>query len=365
MKKTRELTLLLVVGVAMSVLMTGSLVASTFGDVTINGFGHQSYIETDTNTYVVDDATEGSYQDMTVGLTFTAKPSDKVALKAQVVQRDGEIKLDWGFGQYQINEYFGVKAGKMKLPFGFYTELLPVKALHPFSFLPGVYDYGVNAVMGFGVFGNYEFENGWGVSADLYNGYFPAPEFAGSLDDFMGGQLWVTPPVQGLRVGAGYFQTDLNIPIYGMETPLEFLMFSSEYVGDKLFVRGEYSPVKAYDEKSQTTYYLEAGYLVHPMIQPVVRFSSWKDELFEEMAANFDLVTGRDMMGRPRLTETETAIALGVNFFPASGIAIKGEYHIFDGNSSFYPGNQDPLSLMNPSPDEKWNMFAFSLAFMF
>ena len=364
MRKTRELTLLLIIGVAMSVLMTGSLVAGELGGITINGFGHQSYIETDTNTFVVDDGTEGSYQDMTVGLTFTAKPSDQVYLRAQVVHRDEEIALDWGFGEYHFNEYVGIKAGKMKLPFGFYTELLPVKALHPFTFLPGVYDYGVNSVMGFGAFGNYEFDNGWGVSAEVYNGYFPAG-IGGTLDDFLGGQLWVTPSVEGLRVGAGYFATTLNIPIYGMETPLSFMMLSAEYVGDKFFARSEYSPVKADDEKTQTNYYIEAGYLVHPMIQPVARLTSWKNESWVDDVGNYDLVTGRDMFGRPMLTEDETGIALGVNIFPATGVVLKGEYHMVDGNSSFAPANQDPLSLANPSPDEKWNLFAFSMAFMF
>ncbi len=350
---SRVMQILMIAGFCIAII--GSANAGELDNISIHGFAHQSFIKTDTNTFVVDNAEDGSFKDFTVGLTFTAKPANNVFIRAQIIENDNTIDLDWGFGEYHINENFGVKAGKMKLPFGLFTETMPVRALQPFNFLPGFYNFGVNTVNGFGGFANYEHENGWGGSFDLYGGYFPA-NIGGSLDDILGGQLWITPPIDGLKTGFGYVQSTLNIPLYGMAMNLKFCMLSCEYTGDKLFMRSEYSWATVDGDKDNQWLYAEAGYLVNEYIQPVVRWAKWED---------LDWTSAPDPVGRPKLTKTETEIGMGVNVFMSNGVILKLEYHMFDGNSSLALSNQDPMDMKNPVPDEKWNLLSLSTAFMF
>ncbi len=350
MSKSKTMTLILAFGIVMSMLLgAGAFAQGGLGGVTMNGFGHQSYLKTDTNTYVVSNASEGSFDDFVLGLTFTAKPADRVFVRAQVIHQDASIELDWGFGEYHFNEYVGIKAGKVKMPFGCYTETMDVKAMQPFTYLSGFYFYGVNSYNGVGLFGSYEAESGWGGEAEVYAGVGVVEGGAGRLKDLAGAQVWVTPPVMGARAGFGYWQTELNVPAWP-QMDVSVAMISAEYVGDRLFTRGEHTIVKTNGEESNTYDYAEAGYLVTDIFQPVVRWSHAKLETPELQLA----ATG--------ITQTETDIAFGINIFPAEGFVIKAEHHMVDGNSSLEAMQRLGLNLV---PKDKWSLTAVNIAFMF
>ncbi|MCP4581175.1 MAG: hypothetical protein GY839_06120 [candidate division Zixibacteria bacterium] len=343
-KKSIRITIII-----MALMLLCYIQSAKAADVTINGFGHQSYITTDTNTYVVDNATEGSFKDYVMGLTFTAKASEKAFIKAQIVRQGTEFRLDWGFGQYQVNEYFGIKGGKIKLPFGFYTETMDVKALQPFTFLTGIYFYGVNSFNGFGAFGSYELENGLSGELEIYGGSSPTSDGLGILKDFLGTQVWINPPLDGLRMGFGYWQMALEVTGWP-EMDVSVMLASAEYIGNKIFIRSEYNRNSTDDVAAGSNIYVEGGYLVHDLVQPVVR---WAHSSYEEEEA---------VLVMRGLTKTEDAISFGVNLFPTDGIVFKLEHHIVDGNTSLEPTQRTGQNLV---PGDSWGLTAASIAFMF
>ncbi|MCP4685327.1 MAG: hypothetical protein GY867_07750 [bacterium] len=350
MSKSKTMTLILAFGIVMLMLLSaGAFAQGGLGGITINGFGHQNYIKTDTNTYVVPDGTDGSFEDYVMGLTFTAKPSDQVFVRAQIVHQNNEVRVDWGFGEYRFNEYLAFKAGKVKLPFGLYTETMDVKAMQPFSYLPGIYFYGVNSYNGVGLLGSYEAESGWGGEAEIFRGQSVTSDGVGRLKDLVGTQIWVTPPVMGAKAGFGYWQTEINVPGWPV-MDVSIAMISAEYVGDQILVRAEHNFTNANSEEVSTNTYVEAGYLIKELVQPVVRWANTKLENPEA-----------ELQARG-LTADETDIAFGVNIFPAEGFVFKAEHHIVDGNASLEPTQRQGQNL---APDDKWGLTAISVAFMF
>jgi hypothetical protein len=352
MKSVKSFYKISILTISLLFVLSANALCGGFGDnITINGFGHQSYIKTDTNTYVVGDATQGSFKDYVMGLTFSAKVTNQVFIRAQMVHSSDGFQLDWGFGEYHFNDNFGVKAGKVKLPFGLYSETVDVKALQPFGYLHGVYFYGINDFNGVSLFSSFESESGFGGSLDIYGGTgIYAVGFAqGSLEDFYGGQAWITLPVDGLRFGYGYWQTVLNVTNYP-EIDVNMHMGSGEYIGNKFFAKTEYNKVQAQGENTQTNFYMEAGYQVHEMIQPVMRYG-WQKLHEDKMVLDYR-----------GLTETETEYAFGVNIFPSRGFMVKLEHHVMDGSASL---DRTQMMAQNLAPNDKWSLTMMSVAFMF
>jgi len=355
----------------------GAGVQAGMGDVTINGFGHQSYLKTDTNQYITSNSSDGSFDDFVLGLTFTAKVNDKIRVRSQIVNDLGGIRLDWGFGEYNFNDNFGFKVGKVKLPAGLQTETQDVKALQPFAFLPQpLYGSGVNSYTGAGLFAGTELENGFSGEVEVFVGKSTADQytFAAPIEftDFIGGRLMVTTPVPGLRFGGAFVSTKFTLalpevtgidmttdppsPIVAyidremdVRIPLGFV----EYVGDRLFVRGEYAQFDL-DYHKSPTYYVEAGYLITPVFQPVARYTHGEvNDITNDLLAMSNAARG--------ITDDMTEIAFGLNVFLGSGMVVKAEYHAFDGSAELDQQTFD----RNAVVDDKWNMMAAQVAFMF
>ncbi|MCP4703210.1 MAG: hypothetical protein GY865_01250 [candidate division Zixibacteria bacterium] len=348
--------------IALMTMMVLGLSISVFaGDIgetiSINGFGHQSYLKTDTNTYVVEDANDGSFRDYVTGLTFSARPSEKVFIRAQMLHSSAGLQVDWGFGEYHFNDNFGFKAGKVKLPFGFYSETMDVKALQPFSYLTGIYFYGVNSYNGVGFFGSHEFNSGWGADLEVFAGASITADGTGILKDFYGGQFWLRPPVDGLKLGFGHWETEINVPGWPV-FPVAISMFSGEYIADSWFLRSEYNLNIQTHEKTGTNLYIEGGFMINDYIQPVVR---WANTKLEE--GSLALSYG--------IEDTENAYSFGVNVFPSPGMVVKLEHHIMKGDASLQATQREGLNLgtmtlSGPSgPENNWSLTSMSVAFMF
>ncbi|MCP4566175.1 MAG: hypothetical protein GY841_01205 [FCB group bacterium] len=350
----KMLTLLTIMILCLSVVAAASDISET---ITINGFGHQSYMKTDTNTYVVADAEEGSFRDYVTGMTFSAKPSEKVFIRAQLIHGNDGLRVDWGFGEYQFNENLGFKAGRVKLPFGLYSETMDVKALQPFSYLTGIYFYGVNSYNGVGFFGSHDLDNGWGADLELFGGQSITSDGSGILKDFYGGQFWLRTPVDGLKFGVGHWETEINVPGWPV-FPVAISMFSGEYIADRWFLRSEYNRNVQSHDHTGSNLYVESGYLINDFLQPVAR---WAYTKLEE--GTMALSVG--------IEDTENAYSLGVNIFPGPGMVVKLEHHIMQGDASLQPTQREGLNLgaMTASgptgPEDNWSLTSMSVAFMF
>ncbi len=142
MKRFSTLSMMLVL-----VLLPCSLFAFDLGKLQINGFVSQGYMESSNNNFLDPGSQDGTFEINEIGLTFNAPITDKLRIGAQLLSRDlgpdgnNDLSLDWAFGDYRVTDWFGVRAGKLKLPVGLYNETRDSDFLRAMAFLPqSVYD---------------------------------------------------------------------------------------------------------------------------------------------------------------------------------------------------------------------------------
>src|SRR5579864_2273544 len=133
-----------------------------------------------------------------------------------------EVGVDWLFYQHRFGDR-AAKVGRVKIPFGIYNEVRDVGTLLPF-YRPSTDFYGTGSFTTETVDGaelSYDaldLGGGWQLDADLYAGNwdFLAITTSGLVQakarGSVGGELWVTTPIRGLRLGAGGMR-------YTSETP--------------------------------------------------------------------------------------------------------------------------------------------------
>lgn len=240
-----------------TVLCMNMFAAAQSTDLYISGFASQGFLITSGNRFLVDKSLEGSFELNETGIAIQANPNDRLRVGIQMLARDvGEegnnvVMLDWAMGDYHWRDYLGIRAGKIKLPLGFYNQGRDIDMLRTSILLPqSVYyerqrDF-VLAHEGLSVYGNvplhakgyldYEVYCGTLNVPDVTHGFWGsifqaggagsavdlAPQFAakyganpantsvvflGSEEESVqfpvvyGGALTWFPPIQGLRVG--------------------------------------------------------------------------------------------------------------------------------------------------------------------
>ena len=255
--------------------------AFTVEGVDIHGFIGQGYLKSDDNNYLAD-TEDGTAEFTEMGINFS-KEFDKLRIGFQLFSRDlgeygnNEIELDWAVGDYRINEMIGIRAGKVKMPLGFYNQERDLDMLRTSVLLPAsVYDEAqrglVSTFQGAGVYGlldgrvagEFEYELFYGgTSVDNDSLYMhgiasSAPERPGgvgvasqetSVDYIAGGALRWNTPLEGLRIGGSYNRSESVATVtfedgeeVEMEIPKEATWVASvEYTWDNLTLTAEYA----------------------------------------------------------------------------------------------------------------------------
>ncbi|MBI9073843.1 MAG: hypothetical protein JEZ02_00435 [Desulfatibacillum sp.] len=280
--------------------LSGLAQAANIGDVAIHGFVSQGYLKTDDVNYLAD-TTKGTYQFNEAGINFNYT-RDKLRVGAQFFSRDlgdfgnNDVLLDWGMGEYRLFDELGFRAGRCKMPVGFYNQGRDVDILRTPIFLPNsVYDESMrdvcSAYNGFAIFGaidakflgGFEYEayvgglnmdedslflkgKAEGIDQSLKSSLPPGLSAEVSNMDFeaksTGGATlrWETP-LPGLRLGATYNLTKMEItsdmmveispllvPPAGMTIPAkawvdaeaQVFVYSGEFSWRNLILAGEY-----------------------------------------------------------------------------------------------------------------------------
>jgi hypothetical protein len=234
--------------VIMALLPCGSLFAFEVGKLQVNGFLSQGYLQSSDNNFLDPNSKDGTFQLNELGLTFTAPISEKLRIGAQFLSRDmgeegnNEVTLDWAYGDYRFADWFGVRAGKIKLPVGLYNESRDSDFLRTMAFLPqSVYDEMQRSFMGAGLgaglygnvpagnLGDFDYQLFYGqnqvdedillvdeglnedgmnyIVKTLSGGYANVDRFKYEADYAVAASLVYNLPVDGLRLGASYFRT--------------------------------------------------------------------------------------------------------------------------------------------------------------
>lgn len=264
----RSLALL---GLAFSSITSIASAAVTWQTIQFGGFASQGYLDSSANDYL-GDTKKGTFDFREYALN-ASWATGKLRLGAQVFGQklgdygDDKIKLDWATVDYQAAQWFGIRAGRVKLPRGLYNESLDLDAVRPFVLLPqSVYDNRLRdfsaAFNGGMAYGNVEMKKVGSLDYRLYVGKMPLSTDSGASDYFntdapfpnltigfkaaYGGALFWNTPVTGLKVGYSYsrfkdFSTLRFVPFRGLfaykDTPhYDRHLFSIEYItGDWVF----------------------------------------------------------------------------------------------------------------------------------
>jgi hypothetical protein len=189
--------------------------------VEIHGFVSQGFIVSTQNEYLAH-SQRGSFELTEVGLNFTKQLTDDLRVGVQLFAQDlGPIgnyrpEADWYYLDYHWRDWLGMRVGRLKMPFGLFSEVNDIDAarvpiLLPQSIYPVDHREYLFAQTGGELYGSLRLGP---VGALEYRGYggtlfadTPAPPAPGiTVDDirvpyvFGGRVLWSTP-VPGLQLG--------------------------------------------------------------------------------------------------------------------------------------------------------------------
>jgi hypothetical protein len=107
----------------------------------VHGFVSQGFLVTSHNNYLAR-STKGSFEFTEVGINVTKPLTDKLRVGVQLFARDlGPIgnysaKFDWFYADYRFADWLGIRAGRVKLPFGLYNEINDADSARTFVLLP-------------------------------------------------------------------------------------------------------------------------------------------------------------------------------------------------------------------------------------
>ncbi|HEX2730557.1 MAG TPA: hypothetical protein VHM70_03095 [Polyangiaceae bacterium] len=188
-----------------------------------HGFASQGYIKSIGNNYLAKSKDAGSFEFSEVGLNFTKNLSEELRTGAQLFAHDlgplGNFRpqFDWFYIDYHPRDWFGIRAGRIKVPFGLYNELNDVDVARQPILLPqSIYQADhreflfaqtggeIYGDVPLGPVGDLEYRLYGGTLSSDIEGNPPAPGVTVSnvnVPYIVGGRAMWDTPIDGLRSG--------------------------------------------------------------------------------------------------------------------------------------------------------------------
>ncbi|MGC4089623.1 MAG: hypothetical protein QM756_17395 [Polyangiaceae bacterium] len=312
--------------------------------IEVHGFVSQGFIKTSRNNYLAR-SERGSFEFSEAGINFTKSLGDDLRVGLQLFARDlGPLgnytpQLDWFYLDYRPRDWFGLRAGRTKLPFGLYNESSDIDAarvpiLLPQSIYPVDHRDYLLAQTGGEAYGEVPLGDAGAAEYRLYGGTInmgppaAAPTPGISVENLdvpylVGGRLMWLTPVTGLQVGgsaqalrldwtyriapelqtplqaAGLLPTDLNgrLPV---KFRVNLFVASLEFARDDWLLSAEYSrwtgefesraPALLPGHVVNERYYIMGSYRVAPWFTPGIYYSVYHP--------NVDQRSGRENVQR-------------------------------------------------------------------
>ena len=123
-------------------LLAGGAHAQDLAGIEIHGFATQGFLFSSNNNYLTMQSSTGSLQwtDGAVSITDSLTEKLRVGIQLhmyQLGQLGGpNLEVDWVSGDYRVNDYFGVRAGKVKTPLGLFNDSQDIDAIFLWILLP-------------------------------------------------------------------------------------------------------------------------------------------------------------------------------------------------------------------------------------
>ena len=335
--------------------------------VEVHGFVSQGFILSSGNNYL-GNSKRGSFEFNEVGINFTKGLHDRLRVGVQFFARDlGAVgnyapKVDWLYLDYRFADWLGLRAGRLKAPFGLYNEVndidsARVPVLLPQSVYPILNRDILLAQTGGELYGYLRMPPAGALEYRLYGGTLfidpPVAQPPLSLKSFQvpyvfGGRLMWETPLDGLRLGGSVqqlrFDTAYTLPGMPPMPPSEitigipFVLWlgSFEYAAHDLLVAAEYGrwkadvettigPASKVDTVVNERYYVMAAYRVSPWFYPGVYYS--------RLVENVDKPMHRD--------NYQNDLALTFRFDLTTHWLLKLEGHYMNGTLDLAPALND------------------------
>jgi hypothetical protein len=349
------------------------------GQLQVHGFISQGFLFTSDNNYLAN-SSRGSFEFTELGLNFTLQPMDRLTLGLQIFSHDlgpiGDYRatLDWYSVDYHWQDWLGIRAGRVKLPFGLYNDSSDIDSartaiLLPQSIYPAQNRDFLLAQTGFELYGYRGLGGAGGLDYRLYGGTIfldirPQPGSPVTAVDLnvpfvAGGRLMWAAPVEGLRLGGSLqflrLETHLLVPSspgqVAVNLPVMLWVASVEYTVRDLLLAVEYSRWRVRTESSNPSLvpegltFSERGYaLASYRVNSWLQAGAYYSLLFPNVSRRGSL-EGR---------QNDAALTLRFDINPFWLVKVEGHYmHGMAGLSSSLNGNQ-PLSSLHPD----WALFA-------
>ena len=349
-------------------------------ELQVHGFISQGFLLTSANDYLAR-SSKGSFEFTELGLNFTLPATDRLTLGLQIFSHalgpigDYRATLDWYSLDYHWRDWLGIRAGRVKVPFGLYNDSSDIDSartaiLLPQSIYPAANRDFLLAQTGGELYGFKDLGVAGGLDYRLYGGtiFLDVKQQAGSpfsvvdlnVPFVAGGRMLWMPPVEGLRLGGSLqflrLETHLlpasssssvavNIPamlwVASVEYTVRDLLFAAEY--SRWRVRAESSNPAMFPE---TLTFSERAYALTSY-----RLSSWL-----QAGAYYSLLFPNvSQRGGPQGRQLDAALTLRFDVNAYWLIKLEGHYmHGTAGLSSSLNGNR-PLSALTPD----WALFTF------
>lgn len=385
----------------------GSGQAQILDNVALHGFGSWAAGKTNNeNRYFIWDK-DGNYEHLEAALNIQAEVYDDVTAYVQgSFERTWlgtETDVDYAFAEWRFSDMLTFRGGKVNAPFMLYSEIYNVRTVRPFFNLPaGIYhDAGAEAYKGIGLTGTFSPHKDWKLQYDFYGGtmvqhpnrrisyqeayydeeygdiqenwYLEVPDQA--VEQMIGGRIMVSPPLDGLRFGLSaytgdqkYYENDSlteyeqkwkNEKLFNtLEEPV-FVGLSAEYISDRWELRSEYLLTCQDDPEYQSNkIYAEAAYRFTEHWQAAVRY---EHNTVDEFPAQALLADFASLMEHNELV-------FGLNYWFTPKLALKGSFHLVDGNSFAVPADDEEyMTGLSEGyfKDEQTQLFLLGLQFSF
>jgi hypothetical protein len=360
--------------VAIAAPARGDDAATDPSTLEIHGFASQGFLLTAVNDYLAE-TRRGSFEFAEAGLNVTKILTDRLRTGVQLFTRDlgpigdYKVKLDWFYLDYHWRDWLGLRAGRLKLPFGLYNDTADIDAAHSVALLPSsVYppqnrDF-LLAQTGVELYGYRDLDDAGSVEYRAYAGTIfldledqtSAIKIASlTIPYVVGGRLLWDTPLDGLRLGASAqavrLEGDLLTPApVSVVVPAVLAVASAEYSDDDLLLAAEYSrwyqrlessdPMTFPESKttSERGYGLVA-YRINPTFQPGAYYSLYYPDVAQR--------SGR------AARQHDLAITLRVDVNPYWIVKLEGHY--MHGTAALSPSLNDgrPRGQL----DEDWALF--------
>jgi hypothetical protein len=280
-------------------------------ELQVHAFVSQGFLKSTHNDFLAD-SSRGSFEFFEAGLNVSRSMSSELRLGMQLFTRDlgptGDYKVnvDWAYLDYRWRDWLGVRAGRIKIPFGLYNDSSDIDSAHPSAILPQAVYPAANrdfllAQTGGELYGYRSFGKAGQLDYRVYGGtiFLDLPaQRPGSpiallnlrIPYLVGGRVFWETPIDGLRIGASLQKLRLETDILDLrdptmpaqvsaDIPATLAQGSIEYIVDDFAFAAEYARWYTRIESSDPMRFPETkttnerayglvSYRVSPRIQP-------------------------------------------------------------------------------------------------